>query len=175
MSTIKFFVSQTGNVIVQCPQCESSKEISVAACKGKKFSMKVKCHCGHIFPINLDFRRHHRKHTLLHGNYQKTDLNLESYYEKLPPKSVTVFQHPQIEDTNCTVVNISVGGAGLKIPGPHGIEEGDELFLLFNLDNKKRSLIQGIVTVKTVRGNVIGAEFKEKADFNPELGFYLMS
>jgi hypothetical protein len=175
MSTIKFFVSHTGNVIIECPQCSSSKEISVAACKGKIFSTKVKCRCGHIFPIKLDFRQHHRKHTLLDGNYQKTNLTIESYYEKLSPRTATVFQHPQIEAVNCTIVDLSAGGVGLNISGLHEIEEGDELFLQFNLDNKKKSLIKCAVTVKKVRGNLIGAEFKEGSDFNPELGFYLMS
>lgn len=175
MSAIKFFVNQAGRAIVKCPHCENSKSIPVTAYKGKKFTMKVKCPCGHIFPINLDFRAHYRKLTLLEGKYQKTNLNIESFFEKLPYKTGIPLNHTGDLIKNCTIKDISVGGIGLDIWGHHTIEKGNELFIEFNLDNKKHSLVKCEVTVKTVQNNYIGAEFKDKLDFNPDLGFYLLS
>ena len=174
MDPVKFFVNQAGNVIVECPQCENSKSISVASHKGKQYAMKVKCPCGHIFPINLDFREHYRKPTLLEGNYRKTNLNLESFYEKIPPTSNTHVPQQRNVIYNCTVKDISVGGLGLDIWGNHTIETGEHLFIEFILDNKKRSRIRCELIVRTVQNNYVGTEFKEKLDFIPDLGFYLL-
>ena len=174
MDAVKFFVNQEGDVIVQCPLCENSKTVSVSSYKGKQFAMKVKCTCGHVFPINLDFREHYRKPTFLEGNYLKTNLNLESFYEKVPQKRNIPPDKKRNVINNCTVKDISVGGLGLDIWGDHTIEKGDHLFIKFILDNKKRSLIQCELTVRTVQNNYVGAEFKEKLDFNPDLGFYLL-
>jgi hypothetical protein len=171
MDEINLFVSQTGTVVVKCPQCENSKLISVATYKGKKFAIKVKCPCGHLFTINLDFREHYRKPTLLEGNYHKTNLKIESFYEKLPLKN----DHPLKRIKNCTVRDLSIGGIGLDIWGKHTIEKGDELFIEFNLDNRKRSLIKCEVIVKTIRENYVGAEFKDKLICNSDLRFYLLS
>lgn len=168
---MNFFVNQSGRAIVECPHCKNSKSISGAAYKGKKFTMNVKCPCGHVFPINLDFRKHYRKVTLLDGNYHKTNLNIESFYEKLSNKDGS--SRNRIK--NCTVRDLSLGGVGLDIWGNHTIEEGDELFLEFNLDTKRNSLIRCEVTVKTVRENFVGAEFKGREDCHAYLGFYLMS
>lgn len=175
MSAIKFFVSKSGTAIIECPQCENSKSISVSAYQGKKFSTKVKCPCGHVFAINFDFRQHYRKSTLLEGNYRKSNLNIKSYYEKLPNK--TRVTHKQMRDgvNNCTVKDLSIGGIGLDIWGQHSIEEGDELLVEFKLNNKRHTVIKREVIVKTVHENYVGAEFQDDFDHHPDLGFYLMS
>ena len=136
--------------------------------------MKVKCPCGHSFTINLDFREHYRKKTLLEGSYQAVDLNLDSFYEKLSSKTVDPFQAKRKVTKNCTVKDLSVSGVGMEIWGPHTIEEGDELFLEFNLDNAKQTLVRCIVIVRTIRKNFIGVEFKNKKEVLPNLGFYFM-
>ena len=174
MDAVKFFVSQEGKVIVECPHCENSKTISVSSYKGKKFALNVKCPCGHAFPINLDFREHYRKPTFLEGNYRKTNLNLESFYEKILPKTNTPPHQNRNVINNCTVKDISVGGIGLDIWGGHTIEKGDHIFIDFILDNTKRSRIRCELTVRTVQNNYVGAEFTEKLDFSPDLGFYLL-
>ena len=87
----------------------------------------------------------------------------------------TPFDHKRGEIKNCTVKDLSIGGIRLDIWGRHSIEEGHELLIEFNLNTKKKSLIKCEVTVKTVQNNFIGAKFKEQLDFNPDLGFYLLS
>ncbi len=150
MDAVKFFVNREGNVIVECPQCENSKTISVASFKGKEFAVKVKCVCGHIFPISLDFREHYRKPTFLEGNYRKTNLNLESFYEKIPRTTNIPSHQKRNVIHNCSIKDISVGGLGVDIWGEHKIEVGNHLFIEFILDNKKRSLVRCELIVKTV-------------------------
>lgn len=175
MSAIKFFVNKEGMAIIKCPQCEHGKSISVATYKGKKSTIKVNCPCGHSFPISLDFREHHRKKTLLEGNYRKSGLNIESFYEKLSHTRGTPMNPTSDGLKNCTIKDLSVGGLGLDIWGFHSVKEGDALLIEFTLDNKKKSHIRSEVVVKTVRENYVGAEFKEKSEFIANLGFYLMS
>lgn len=177
MSAIKFFVNQEGIAAVECPQCKKSRSVSVAAYKGKKFTQKVKCPCGHIFTINLDFREHFRKQTLLEGNYRKTNLSIKSLYKKLPNKNVNPHDHPDGAMKICTVKDLSLSGIGLDIWGQHTIEKGNELLIEFHLDDRHNSFIRCEVTVKTVRKNWVGAEFKDKSDVNRnrDLGFYLFS
>lgn len=175
MDRVKYFVTKEGRVCIECPACELGKSVSVAAYKGRNCPIKIKCPCGHSFEIDLDFRRHYRKQILLEANFWKTDLNLESYYAKLPAMSSTSLGTTSQKQKNCAIKDLSLGGIRLDIWGPHDIAEGDELFIEFNLDNAKSSLVKCKVVVKSVHNNLVGAEFKEKADFCPELGFYLLS
>lgn len=174
MDTINFFVNKTDEVVVECPQCNNSKTISIGAYKGKKYTMKVKCPCGHTFAINLDSRENYRKKTFLEGSYQVINLNIDSYYEKLVGKTIDPLQKKREVIKNCTVKDLSVSGVGLNMWERHTIEEGDELFLEFNLDNTKQTPIRCIVIVRTVRNNLIGAEYKDKKEIRPYLGFYFM-
>jgi hypothetical protein len=174
MSAVKYFVTKEGKAWIECPQCKHGKSISVAAYKGKKSAFLINCPCGHSFEISIDFREHYRKKTLLEGNYLKTGLNIESFYTKLPGMSSTSLGQI-IENKNCTIKDLSLGGIGLDIWGSHSIAQGDELFVEFNLDNRKKSLMKCKVIVKSVHNNYVGAEFKKKSDYCPELGFFLLS
>lgn len=173
MPAAKYFVTKDGRAHIECPECKLGKTITVAALKGKKSAIKIKCPCGHVFEIELDFRQHYRKHTILGGNYLKTDLNIESFYTKLPGMSSTSLGQ-QIQEKNCAIKDLSLGGMGIDIWGAHSIAKGDELYVEFNLDNSKKTLIRCQVVVVSVRNSFVGAEFKEKPDYYPELGFYLL-
>jgi hypothetical protein len=65
-------------------------------------------------------------------------------------------------------------GMGIDIWGPHSIVQDSELYVEFNLDNSKMTLIRCQVIVISVRNNFVGAEFKVRPDYYPELGFYLL-
>lgn len=63
----------------------------------------------------------------------------------------------------------------MDIWGPHTLEEGDVLFIEFELDNKKKSLLRREVTVRTVEKNYVGAQFSDQMECQSDLAFYLWS
>jgi hypothetical protein len=173
MPAVKYFVTKDGKAHIECPGCKQGKTVSVAALKGKKCAIKTKCPCGHDFEIVLDFRQHYRKDTFLEGNYLKTGLNIESFYAQLPGMSSTSLGK-EIQEKNCAIKDLSLGGMGIDIWGPHSIVQGGELYVEFNLDNSKKTLIRCQVIVISVRNNFVGTKFKVRPDYYPELGFYLL-
>jgi hypothetical protein len=72
------------------------------------------------------------------------------------------------------VVNISKGGLGLQIIGPHRLRPGHELQVGFTLDDQPRSSLERRVVVRLVNQNYIGCQFLGDITLDKTLGFYLM-
>jgi hypothetical protein len=154
ISTHKSFVKTDDEAMIVCPQCDMAKTISAARFRHRQHIVKVKCKCGHLFKVHLEFRRHHRKAT-----------DLEGMYDVDPPG---------IGGGKIKIVNLSMSGACIEVRGVHNLQVGHQGSLLFTLDNNKESALFKKVIVKTVKGNRIGCEFVESWAYEKELGFYLL-
>ncbi len=154
MKEIKAFVTGNNTATVICPACNTSKTISAEPYRGKKSAIKARCGCGEIFLLRLDFRDHYRKETNLPGTYSITT----------PDKAGGGVIH---------IHNISREGIGFTVNGRHHLEQGLEIILEFQLDDKKQTQLRKEAIVRLVEDNYIGCEFISTAAEEKALGFYL--
>lgn len=164
MASAEVFVNQEGMALFNCPHCGKMKHVSVAKFKDVKHSLQVKCSCNKTFHVDLNFRKRFRK---------KTDLN--GFFAKINKGKAV--HHAGKNESNCKIVNISLGGIGLQILEEQKITAGDELAIDFTLDNKQKSEINRTVVVRHVgEGGYVGGEFNDSDDrtYEKTLGFYLM-
>lgn len=154
MDTTKVFVRSDDTVTIVCPACSKPKNMSVGTFKKKCHFLKVKCPCGNIFRIHLEFRQHYRK-----------EVNLSGSYICLKPAGLGA--------GSMTVKDLSEGGVGILILDHHDLQIGSVLDLRFNLDDRKNTPLRKKAIVRTIKGNVIGCQFTDKDLYEKEIGFYL--
>ncbi|MDW7773443.1 MAG: PilZ domain-containing protein [Desulfobulbaceae bacterium] len=154
MEIFTAFVNADNSTTLVCPACSTPKNISVASFKNKCHFLKVRCQCGNIFRVHLDFRQHYRRPTELPG-----------IYVCLKPAG--------IRGGRMTVNDISLGGIAMTAPENHGLITGCQLSLSFTLDDRRKTQIQKKVIVRSVSGDFIGCQFIEKQAYEKEIGFYL--
>ena len=158
MKSTEVFVKPGHSAIVSCPYCHCRKEIPVAKFKGKKCSLKIKCSCAEVYIANLEFRKKPRKKTNLRGSFTN---------------------HSQKKFSGDLVVkNLSLGGLEFVTTAIDRFRNGDELTVVFNLDNAEKTTIKKEVTVCSVRKRAasVGCEFIKSSDISldKDLGIYLM-
>lgn len=149
----KSFVKSNDEATIVCPECNSTKIIAVRQFRQRLHMLKVKCRCGHVFKVQLEFRRHYRKPTDLLGTYEA--------------------QPPAISGGKAKVINLSLSGACFELRGTHDLKCGQRGTLVFTLDNRKSTELTKTVYIRVINGNRIGCEFIEDRAFEKELGFYL--
>lgn len=149
----KTFVREDGSTTIVCPKCFKSRAAKATHPTNKNPTLNVRCTCTHTFKIQLEFRKHYRKDTLLVGQY--------------------VLESPARAGGKTEIVNLSETGLCFKVRGVHNIEEGNHGVVEFTLDNRKRTEMTKNFIVRNVSDNNIGCEFLDKQAFERELGFYL--
>jgi len=154
METVKAFVRADNSVTITCPQCNMPKNASVGSFKDKCHYLKVKCPCSTVFRVHLDFRQHYRKPTELSGTYK-------------------CIKPAGMGGGTIIVKDISIGGIGFAVTGPHNISKGQVLILNFTLDDKKKTALKKKVIVQSVSNDFIGCHFSDNQLFEKALGFYL--
>lgn len=157
MEVHKSFVSLDNIATITCPECNKAKNIPVGQYRNRKHDMTVRCSCGHSFSILLDFRRHYRKETNLEGVYSMVS--------------------PAFGKGRLNILNISRSGVGFAIGfsvnSSHTLKLGQKARISFELDNKKQSSIEKIITIRTINDQYIGGEFDHTQTLEKDLGFYL--
>ena len=149
---LKCYVDQDGMAILRCPECGTSKTIDT---NGKNYAFKTfkaHCRCGVSIRGQFEFRRYYRKKVRLAGIYKHLETGKEG---------------------NIIIENISLSGAGFYCFDKQGFEQGDQLDLIFRLDNPRRSEIIFRVEVQHIKNKSIGAKRLDVLAMQPELGFYL--
>lgn len=141
----KVFIGREKRLSFTCPRCHLSKSVSADRFANiqRAARIKVRCHCGHHYRVDLEKRKYYRKAAKLSGTYAPAD------------------------DTNhlgriikpITVVNISRSGLRFKTLGKPQIGIGDRLWIEFKLDNRERTRIKKKADVKNIDGDFVGVEF----------------
>lgn len=150
----KSFVKTGDKAMIVCPACDSAKQISATQFRHRQHIIKVKCKCGHLFKVHLEFRRHFRKETELEGTYDSS----------LPASG----------GGKIKVTNLSFSGACFEVRGIHNLQIGQQGSLVFTLDDRKETVLFKKVIIKNVSGHQIGCQFIEDRAYEKELGFYLL-
>lgn len=154
MEARKSFVNRDNMVVITCPACDEIRRVSAEKFGAKQHNVKVKCACGNVFLIDVEFRRAYRKQVNLSGSYS----------------------FGRGEWFSMKVLDISKGGIGFETMSPQDIKPGNSLRVKFTLDDSKRSEIESNAIVKIVRHKFVGCEFRGNMQQEQEkaLGFYLM-
>lgn len=153
MEIEKVFVKSNDVATITCPECNFVKNIQAAKYHHIKKPLKIRCRCGHVFGISLDFRQHFRKPVSLSGTYSLR-----------PPASGAGLM---------SVRNISRSGVGFTVQGRHSITPGQRARIKFTLSNAKQTRLDKKVAVISVNQNFIGCTFLEDQAYDKELGFFL--
>lgn len=156
METVKAFVRENDTATIVCPNCSIPKNVAVGSFRNKNHLLKVRCPCGTVFKVHLDFRQHYRKPTDLPG-----------FYKTLKPSG--------LGSGAITIKNISFGGLGFTVSGVNNLKKGHKLLISFQLDDKKNTPLKKEVVVQSVSDNFIGCKFVETQAYEKALGFYLKS
>lgn len=157
MRSSTVFVNEKNMALIHCPHCDSIKQVPVSKFKGEKHTLKVKCACGDVFQVDLNFRKNIRK---------KTDLTGTCY--KIPGHESSAEE--------CMIKNLSFRGIGLKLFNEGTIKKDDELVVSFTLDDPRMTPVERKLRVHYVDGDYIGGEFVdfEGDNLDKYIGFYLM-
>ena len=137
-----------------CPACGLVRQIAVAKFRNDRHTLAIRCRCGHVYSVLLDFRRHFRKPTSLAGTYVSRD--------PAGPGGGVIRS-----------LNISRSGVGFTVSGRHRILPGQELQSEFQLTDRNRTVIKKQAVVRTVQENTVGCEFLCAGELDKALGFFL--
>ena len=145
------FVTEQGSATIVCPNCEITKNITVADYRGNKHSIKIRCRCQQTFTIDLEFRQFHRKPTDLVGFYEISSG----------------------DGGRAVIKDLSKNGLGFMVSGAHNVRVGQKILVNFALDDQKGTTLKKMTVVRSVDDNRIGCEFRKDQAFEKDLGFYL--
>lgn len=149
----KAYVHPSNQVVIVCPMCDFSKEISVKQFNQRKNQIRIKCRCEHRFTLILEFRRSYRKTTNIPGICELT------LQEK---------KHEEV-----TIINLSISGVGIQIAKPEHFTVGDKGHVKFTLPDKQNTAIKKQIIIRAISKEAIHCEFIDDQVYNRELGFFL--
>ena len=118
--------------------------------------IKSKCSCGHRWISEFEKRKQYRK-----------KVNFKGAYDCIKDGKV-------VDRGGMKVVDLSNGGAKVKLNVERNLQVGDNLDLVFQLDDKNATLIKKRVKIRSINGNCLGTTFGSVDGVGTELGFYLM-
>ena len=150
---LKSYILPDDRVSIVCPNCGFSKLIPISELPTNHSMVKIGCNCNHSFTVQVETRKSFRKETALEGVFKLGGT---------PKVNLMV-----------TVVNLSIGGVGLEVHKIHGLTVGDKGIIKFSLDDRKKTVMERQIVVRSISDNQIRCEFKEDSAFEKELGFYL--
>ncbi len=163
----KIFVDKHGSAVFRCPHCGFTRQFNASSYRDKDSRIKIKCQCGEVVPVLIEFREFFRKQVELfgHGVVLSTLTGrsmLHRTREKFPLK---------IEDLSMNGLRFClVPDLGKE---PDALEVDDVLSVQFRLDNRSRDLIERKVVIRNVYGSSYGVSFI-RSEYDKELGFYLL-
>ncbi|MDH3349447.1 MAG: PilZ domain-containing protein [Desulfobulbaceae bacterium] len=156
MQQVKTFVRKNNTTTIVCPGCNLTKNIPVGIYRDKKHFLKVRCPCGQIFLVLLDFRQYYRKKTQLSG-------------------VIKVLGSGYVEEQPVEIENLSFSGVGFKMELSKYMRIGQRVMVEFYLDGKKKQFLKKELVLKVIRGSYLGGQFIDIDPFEKELGFFLKS
>lgn len=156
MTEVKVHVRENNSATLVCPSCRTVKHFDAGRYRHQRHVFSVRCRCNQVFSILLDFRRHYRKQTSLHGTYQ-------------------ILSEGGVGGGIIHIHNLSRSGLGFTISGLHAIQQDQVVEIEFQLSDKNKTVLKKQAIVRSVRQNSIGCEFISSSDIDKALGFFLQN
>ena len=146
------WVGDNNKASIICPKCRFETNIDTTKYKNTQRKLKVKCKCGEVFRLTIEFRKQHRKNVRLSGEY-----SIQGKKEK----------------GEIIIKDLSLSGIKFESFKPHQISTDDILEVRFRLNNESKKEIRKEVKVIWVENRIVGAQFRERKLYQKDLGFYL--
>ncbi len=160
MSRQKVFISSAGEATFVCPACARSRTVNTARhpTLSRAAKVRVKCPCGHQYPVSLERRRYFRKAVDLRGIFFQT------------------VNGRQVDSGPMVVLDLSRTGMRIRLNESRPLQIGDTLMVKFHLDDRQQSLVKKESIVRRIDGVDLGTEFiaSDVTDASTRaIGFYL--
>jgi hypothetical protein len=140
---IKVHVQPDGMASVYCPYCNKTKDRDVSRFKGHVY-VKLKCPCGKVSTLQLEFRKYFRKKTRLPGSCRFVEGSGN-------PGDVW----------DIAVVELSRQGMRMEFNQlPPSLAVGDVVNISFNLDDSNHTPVNKNVIVQYIHQPYVGGSFK---------------
>jgi len=157
----KAFITRDNKVTFSCPQCKGMRTVDVTKYKAleKAVKIKVRCPCGHDYPVMIERRKQFRKAVSLPGTFSR------------------IFNDRRAGNGTMVVKDVSRNGLQIRVNDSSYMKAGDILEVEFKLDDNKRSPIRKEVVIRKIVGYDLGTEFTSVDAGNASdkaIGFYLM-
>lgn len=157
----KAFITRDNKVTFSCPQCKGMRTVDVTKYKAleKAVKIKVRCPCGHDYPVMIERRKQFRKAVSLPGTFTR------------------IFNDRRAGNGTMVVKDVSRNGLQIRVNDSSYMKAGDILEVEFKLDDNKRSPIRKEVVIRKIVGYDLGTEFTSVDAGNASdkaIGFYLM-
>lgn len=155
-SDVEVYVHNKLVVSFCCPLCKLEKTIGVERIKDVyHWNVKAKCRrCGHDFKVSFNFRKYYRKETYLHGLlFSSSDA--------------------QNQVADVIITDLSLTGLGFECKNGE-FEAGNVFVIRFILDDEESSKVEKQISIQSVRGHKVGADFMETKGFDKALGKYIL-
>ena len=157
----KAFITRDNKVTFSCPQCKGMRTVDVTKYKAleKAVKIKVRCPCGHDYPVMIERRKQFRKAVSLPGTFSR------------------IFNDRRAGSGTMVVKDVSRNGLQIRVNDSSYMKAGDILEVEFKLDDNKRSPIRKEVVIRKIVGYDLGTEFTSVDAGNASdkaIGFYLM-
>ena len=157
----KAFITRDNKVTFSCPQCKGMRTVDVTKYKAleKAVKIKVRCPCGHDYPVMIERRKQFRKAVSLPGTFSR------------------IFNDRRAGKGTMVVKDVSRNGLQIRVNDSSYMKAGDILEVEFKLDDNKRSPIRKEVVIRKIVGYDLGTEFTSVDAGNASdkaIGFYLM-
>lgn len=155
----KAYITRDNTAIFACSACNRQHIVDVSKYLDlpQKSRVKVTCKCGHSWTALLEKRRYFRKEV------------------KFPGKYTVRTKGKQVFEGNLTVVDLSRRGLKVELHDKRKFEVGDWLEVEFRLDNRPRTLVKRMTTVKNIFGLNLGLSFPDHKHEDPDIGFYMLA
>lgn len=151
----KIFMAKDGSAVFVCPACGQEKAFDARAFLDQSPRFDVRCRCGAVTPVLLEFRKYFRKKVRLVGQCVVERTGQEYSIE---------------------VRDVSLEGVGFALADRSVVPDlmpGDVVTVRFRLDNRAKSLVERRGEVRSMRGDFIGVELYPVA-YDKQLGGYLI-
>jgi hypothetical protein len=153
---IRVFLNDQKDGTFICPACNNGaiKHLGKFSNSKKAIRLKCKCKCGHVYRVLVERRRFFRKPVNLVGTY---------YYSK--------GENNRMKGP-IKIMDISQSGLQFSLNSRPEFKVGDRIIVEFRMDDRERSKIREMGTVKDIRSNKVGLQF-DSSNLNG-LGLHLI-
>jgi len=154
----KILVNEKGMAWITCVQCKHTSEVDLRGLSEGVNAIEHKClKCEAVFEVTCEFRKFYRKEVSLQGTF--------------------IQQHPIEEQAGrIEITDLSKIGIKFKTRLKYNFKPGYILKLTFKLDDRNKTIINQMIEVKWVSGQLVGGEFVRQDQWTQkQLGFYFMS
>jgi hypothetical protein len=154
---IRVFLNDQKDGTFICPACNNGviKHLGEFSQSNKAIRLICTCKCGHVYRVLVERRRFFRKPVNLVGIYCFNEG--ENNPRKGPIK----------------ILDVSQSGLQFSLNSVPEFKVGDRIVVEFRMDDRDRSRIREMGTVKDIRSNRVGLQF-DTVDPNDGLGLCLI-